>query len=187
MLSSVSCPGTHPVPDPAFEFVPTFTGLARIVPTMESDVLLVTPNKFTTALFGTFAWKCALIFSAEPSKSTRLQSPKHLLTSRRSGASRMTLREGEVLACFLLDDLPSLTPYTKLSGLPSSYQDCLASSFLVTRPCSGPRWITLCLWLLPQGPRLLGACQALLSIIHGRSGPSNNTFYNFVQSTFNFS
>ena len=61
----------HPVPDPTFDFVPTVTGLARIVPTMMSDVFPVTPNRFTTAVFGTSAWKCALIFFGRTRQEVR--------------------------------------------------------------------------------------------------------------------
>ena len=61
----------------------------------------------------------------------QLRGPGHLLTNRRSNRFRTILSEVDVLACLLLlDALLSLTTDAKVSGLPSSCQDCLASSEL---------------------------------------------------------
>ena len=102
--------------------------LARTAPTTETNVLPETPNMFTTAVLGTSASKRVLVASTRPARRYAVAGSRTSPDQSQIQSFRTILPEVDVPACLLLDAFLSLTTDAKLSGLPSSCQDCLASS-----------------------------------------------------------
>ena len=105
-------------------------GLARTVPTMETDVLPETPNVFTTAVLGTSASKRVWVVSTETVRKYAVAESRASPDQPQIQSFKTILPQVDVLACLLLDAFLSLTTDAKLSRLRSSGQDCLASSEL---------------------------------------------------------
>ena len=105
-------------------------GSARTAPTMETDVLPGTPDMFLAAVLGTSASQRLLVEPTEPVRRYAVAGSQASPDQPQIQSFRTILLEVDVLVRLLLDAFLSLTTDAKLSGPPSSCQDCLASSEL---------------------------------------------------------
>ena len=103
---------------------------ACTAPTRQADVLPETPNMFTIAVLGTSSSKRWLVTSAEPVRRYAVARSQASSDQSQMPNLRTMLREIDMLACLLFGTFSSLTTDTKLSGRPSSWQDCFSSSEL---------------------------------------------------------